>query len=250
MSAHVPALAPVATSPTAPFPGTDRPLAGFAPSSSSSSLAQAKSVPASSSRSSLPSNASRPPSRGNPFMALPTARSGDLADTTVRPALPGVGNPWQSVRPSDSLRSSLVGFKARGVPKSASQATSVGAAEASPLDVQAQPEGPVHEPKGLVGTSSAASSTPPQRMEPSDDESDTDEIPMTTSTMPKSSSVVRVVNRDASRSSMHSASASTSSAAMDAPRPASRTRTSHKRVPSASVEEVPDEDEVPGRFPA
>ncbi|WFC94987.1 hypothetical protein MBRA1_001626 [Malassezia brasiliensis] len=250
VSAPTSAPAPVATSPTTPFPGTDRPLAGFAPSTSSSSLAQAKSVPTSSSRSSLPSNASRPPSRGNPFMTLPTARSGDLADTTVRPALPGVGNPWQSMRPSDSLRSSLSGTKARGVPKSASQATSVGAAETSPLDVQPQPEGPVHEPKGLAGTTAAASSTPPQRAEPSDDESDTDEIPMPTSTVPKSSSVVRVVNRDTSRSSMHSANASTSSATTDAPQATSGTRTSHKRVPSASVEEVPDEEEVPGRFPA
>lgn len=250
MKAHLPSLAPVATSPTAPFPGTDRPLAGFAPSSSSSSLAQAKSIPASSSRSSQPSNTSRPPSRGNPFMALPTARSGDLADTTVRPALPGVGNPWQSMKSSDSLRSSLAGFKSHGVPKSASQATSVGAVDAAPLDVQAQPEGPVHEPKGLVGTTAAASSTPPQRTELSDDESDTDEIPMPTTTVPKSSSVVRVVNRDTSRSSMHSANASTTREATNTPPSTSSTRASHRRVPSASVEEVPDEEDLPGRFPA
>ncbi|WFC98977.1 hypothetical protein MYAM1_001711 [Malassezia yamatoensis] len=259
---HETASKPV-TSPS--FPGVDRPLAGFAKSTSSSSLAgsarhsrqssrsSARDLLTSSpSRTSQVSNQSRPPSRGNPFAQATHSRSNEWADTTVRAANPTAGNPWPGMSTSDSFRGSLAGFKQPALPKSASQATSVGGMEISPLDVVMQPEGAVHEPKSWEKSTEAASSTPKRAAQDVDAEQNLENLesqpinPSVSGNAAQEVSATTKADKLSSDLQSHKEATPSSTTPSTLPKPST-----HKRVPSATVEDVPEEvEDVPGTFPA
>ncbi|WFD43068.1 hypothetical protein MPSI1_001720 [Malassezia psittaci] len=250
------------TSPS--FPGVDRPLAGFAKSTSSTSLAGSArhsrqssrssardALPSSTSQTSQVSNQSRSSSRANPFAQAADGRPNEWADTTVR-ANPTAGNPWPTMGTSDSFRGLLAGFKQPALPKSASQATSVGAMEISPLDVVMQPEGAVHEPKSWEKSTEAASSTPKRAAQDVEAEQKSEEVqpqPIDQSASgdaPQEVSANTETDKPSSDLKSGKEAAPSNTTPSTLPKPAT-----HKRVPSATVEDVPEEvEDVPGTFPA
>lgn len=186
------------------------------------------------------------PTSANPFTS-PT-------HTKARSPLTAA-NPWATsttalagFTPSASM-SKMAEKSTTSASEAPATASQVPAAE-SKDEVRSQPVGAVHEPSK---PSKPVATSTPVRNAAQDDEWDDDELPPPRPrAMPKSSSVVRIVNKDASESPATSfvSGAEDVSTSKSAP----SKRTSQQSVPSASVEEVEDEEshlpDLPGEFPS
>ena len=189
--------------------------------------------------------------------SAPTSENPFMSPTNTKARSPiTAANPWATsttalagFTPSASM--SKVAEKSTARTSEAPATASQVPATESKDEVRPQPIGAVHEPSK---PSKPVATSTPVRNAAQDDEWDDDELPPPRPrALPKSSSVVRIMNRDASESSPATSFVS-GAEDVSTSKSAPSKRTSQQSVPNASVEEVEDEEshlpDLPGEFPS